>query len=88
MNGDVYSGKDLQSWNKTKPENFKTVQTNEDINKQYIDKSIILKEINDNIAYYKCGATCSMSESMHGERIYKEFLEFVNKLPTKTFKGD
>lgn len=104
MNIDVYSGKDLQSWSKddlikhilflqvvtlqTELENFKTVQTDEDMNKEYIDKSILLKEINDNIAYYKCAATCSISESMHGERIYKEFLEFVNKLPTKTFKGD
>ncbi len=68
MNIDVYSEKDLQSWSKndlikhilflqvvalqTELENFKTVQTNEDMNKKYIDKSILLKEINDNIAYY------------------------------------
>lgn len=72
----------------TELENFKTVQTNEDMNKEYIDKSILLKEINDNIAYYKCGDTCSMFESIHGEHIYKELLKFINKLPTKTFKGD
>ena len=58
------------------------------MHRTYICKEDIVKELNELIGYYSCGVTCSMSESIHGERMFKDFLEFINKLPTIDVEED